>query len=205
MSTPVYEPEDWLLSATRVLKQYVIDGLNAPNTYEVVMQFPGALLDEEELPLKKTIIHFEIDDIDERPVGMGDTPHRENYDIATGTVTPQWASVHVINFDAGIWASDLSGGTTSRMRARQHLTRLFSIPGGAERLRDYSDGDDGVLEVLRFTGGRNALDNINDQRLYRLIDSTLEIRVFSRTPIEFAEQGPAIEEIAQAPNLTIIG
>jgi hypothetical protein len=189
----------------RVLKQYVITTINAPNVYDVVMEFPGSQLDEQAMPLKHTIIHFEIDDIREMPVGFGDTPHRWNYDATNQIVTPQWAHAHVINFDVGIWASDLSGGTTARMRARQHLTRLFAIPEGAERLRNYSDGDDGVLDVLSFSGGRGVIDSVNDVRLFRMVDSTLEIRVYSRTPIESATAGPSIEEIDQAPGLTIIG
>jgi hypothetical protein len=91
------------------------------------------------------------------------------------------------------------------MRARQWLTRLFSLPEGAERLRNYSDAGDGVLEVLSFSGGRFIQDSANDMRLYRMVDGTLEIRVYSRTPIDDVVIGPAIEEIDQAPNLTIIG
>ena len=198
-----FNPEQWLESMTRTLKSYVVDTINAPNIYDVVMEFPGSQIDASKLPLEKTVIHFEIDDIDEQPLGMGDTPARWNY--AAGDVQPQWAHIHVVNFDVGIWASDRSGGTTSRMRARQWLTRLFQIPEGAERLRNYSDGDDGVLEVLSFSGGRFVPDSSNDVRMWRLVDSSVVIRVFSRTPMEDVETGPAIEEIDQAPNLTIIG
>lgn len=200
-----YQAEDWLLTTYRTLKSYVIDTINAPNVYDVVMEFPGANIDAKTLPLRKTIIHFEIDDIDEQPLGMGDRPAVDNYDAVTSEITPQWAHIHVVNFDVGIWASDAEGGTTSRMRARQWLTRLFSIPEGAERLRDYSDGGDGVIEVLSLSGGRNVIDRVNDMRLYRMVDCTLVCRVFSRTPIEDAVTVPAIDEIDQAPNLTIIG
>jgi hypothetical protein len=199
-----YNPEDWLISSTRTLKQYAIDTINAPNVYDVVMEFPGAQIDAAKLPLSKTIFHFEVDAIEELPVGFGDTPMVWGYDNA-GQVHPQWAHVHRLNFDIGVWASDKSGGTTSRMRARQWLTRLFSLPEGAERLRNYSDGGDGVLEVLSFSGGRFIQDTANDMRLYRLVDSTLEIRVYSRTPIDDVVSGPAIEQIDQAPGLTIIG
>lgn len=200
-----YQAEDWLLSTYRTLKSYVIDTINAPNVYDVVMEFPGADVDAGKMPLRKIIIHFEIDDIDEQPLGMGDRPAVDNYSAGTSEITPQWAHIHVVNFDVGIWASDAEGGTTSRMRARQWLTRLFSIPEGAEHLRDYSDGGDGVIEILSFSGGRNVIDRVNDMRLYRMVDCTLVCRVFSRTPIEDAVTVPAIDEIDQAPNLTIIG
>lgn len=200
-----YDPEIWLESTTRVLHDYVVDTINAPNVYSVVMQFPGADIDSQKLPLDKTIIHFQVDSIDEKPLGLGDRPVTENYDEDTGETRPQWARVHRINFDVGVWSSDRSGGTTSRMRARQWLTRLFAIPEGAERLRDYSDGGDGILDVLSFSGGRNAEELVNDVRLYRLVDTTLEIRVYSRTPLGDAPVVMAIEEIPQAPNLTILG
>lgn len=199
-----YNPEDWLISTVRTLKSYVVDTINAPNVYDVVMEFPGAQIDAATLPLPHTLFHFELDAIQELPVGFGDTPMKWGYDGA-GSVHPQWAHVHRMNFDVGIWASDKSGGTTSRMRARQWLTRLFSLPEGAERLRDYSDADDGVLEVLSFSGGRFIQDSANDTRLFRMVDGTLEIRVYSRTPIDDVVIGPAIEEIDQAPGLTIIG
>lgn len=203
-----YNPEDWLESTVRTLKQYVIDTVNAPQLYDVVMEFPGASIDAQKLPLDKTLFHFEIDEINEDPVGMGDTPMAWNYDNTNPgfeIVTPQWAHVHVINFDVGIWASARSGGTTQRMRARQWLTRLFSLPEGAERLRNYSDAGDGVLEVLSFSGGRFTPDITNDVQLFRMVDSTLTIRVYSRTPVADAVVGPAITEIDQAPNLTILG
>lgn len=200
-----YDPESWLETTSRTIKQYVIDGLNAPNVWDVVMQFPGADIDAQTQPISKTIIHFEIDDIVERPLGFGDAPHRDNYDAAAGTIQPQWASIHEINFDVGIWASDRSGGTTSRMRARQHLTRLFGIPQGLVSLRNYSDNGDGVIELLRFSGGRDILDFSNDVKLYRMVDASLDIRVFSRTPLADAAIETAIDEIVQAPNLTILG
>lgn len=200
-----YDPENWLTSVTRTLKAYVEDTISAPNVYDVVMEFPGAQIDADLMPLGKTVIHFEIDSIDERPVGLGDTPMATNYDETTESVQPQWAHVHVINFDVGIWASAKSGGTTSRLRARQWLTRLFSIPEGAERLQNYSDGGDGVLEVLSFTGGGFIQESAGDVTLYRMVNGTLEIRVYSRTPLEDAEIGPAITGIDQSPGLTILG
>lgn len=199
-----YAAEDWLETLVRTLKAYVVDRVPA-NVYDVVMEFPGAQVDAMKVPLDKTLFHFEIDAIDEQPLGLGDTPTLWNYDQATDNVTPQWARIHVVNFDIGVWASDRSGGTTSRMRARQWLTRLFQIPEGAERLRNFSDNGDGVLEVLSFSGGRFVPDSVNDVRLWRLVDCTLVIRVFSRTPLEDAVTGPAITGIDQAPNLTIIG
>lgn len=201
-----YDPEIWLESTTRTIKQYVIDGISAPNAYEVIMEFPGAAFDTKKLPLDKTVIHFEIDDMPERLLGFGDDPARDNYDAVNQQNQPQWAAIQEINFDVGIWASAKSGGTTSRMRARQHLSRLFGFPQGVVNLRDYSDNGDGVIEILRpLSGGRFVLDRVNDVTMYRMVDCSLDVRVFSRTPIENSPIVPTIEDIVQAPGLTIIG
>jgi hypothetical protein len=168
------------------------------------MEFPGADIDAKTVPLKKTLIHFAIDAIESREVGMGDNVFNSNYNATTHTVTPQSAMVNVVNFDIGIWASDESGGTTQRMRARQLLQNLFGI-GAVAKFRTRTDGGNGGVEILRFSGGRFITEPVNDIRLYRMVDGQMDVRVYSRTPLSFAETGPAIEEIVQAPNLTIIG
>jgi hypothetical protein len=202
-----YNPEKWMETTLRVLKEYVEDNVNT-RIYNVVMEFPGSIVDAGKLPIPKTIIHFELDAVDSGPVGFGDGKFADNYDAATQTIAPQYATVNVLTFDVGIWASDRSGGTTARMRARQALEFLFGVNGGGlSKLMDYSDNGDGGLEILSFSGGRFVLDSsTRDFRLYRMVDCQLVIRVFSRTPIPVDDPGqPTIEQITQTPNLTIIG
>lgn len=204
--TAVYDPEIFLESASRVLKDYVEANVNT-RIYEVVMEFPGAAVDAGLLPVKKTVIHFELDDIDSKPVGMGDGMFADNYDSVNQQITPQYASVHRLLWDVGIWASDASGGTTFRMRARQALEFLFGRNnGGIDRLREFSNNNDGVLEIIDFTGGRFVLDTTeNDHKaLYRMVNCQLEIRVFSRTPLSMAAPIPTVEDHTQAPDITIL-
>jgi hypothetical protein len=203
MQQTKFDPEKWLETTMRAIKDYVVNAINM-NVYEVVMEFPGAALDAKELPLRKTIIHFEADDMPEKVIGFGDNIFRLNYDGPSETVNPQEAREHRIDFDVGIWSSDASGGTTARMRARQILSDLFGGAQAIERLRAASDGGDGCVEILRFGGGRFAIDTVNDQRVFRMVDGLLEVRVFSRTPLSDTP-GPSIEEISQAPGLTILG
>lgn len=203
MAQAKYNPELWLETTVRAIKDYVSNFINT-NIYQVVMEFPGPLLDNKTVPLNKTILHFEVDEIAEMPLGFGDNIGNLNYDVGSGTVNPQEAREIRINFDVGVWASDASGGTTARMRAHQLLTTLFGGKIAQDSLRVASDGGDGYIEILRFSGGRFAIDSVNDQRLYRTVDCTLEVRVFSRTRISDTP-GPAIEEIDQDPGLTVMG
>lgn len=203
VQTNFYDPEKFLESTVRTIKEYVETYINT-RIYEVVMEFPGALYDAGEMPMKKTVIHFELDDQEGKPVGFGDGMFADNYVAGVGNF-PQYAAVQLFTFDVGIWASDSSGGTTSRMRAKQYLSFLLDMNnGGAKKLGDFSDNGDGRIEVLSFSGGRFVLDSANDVRLYRMVDCQLVVRVYSRTPIPSISE-PAIEEIDQAPNLTIIG
>jgi len=201
-----FDPEKWMETTMRCLKEYAQENFNT-RIYDIVMEFPGSLVDSSKLPLKKTIIHFELDALDSGPLGFGDGIGVENYDPAAQTINPQYVTVNVLTFDVGIWASDKSGGTTSRARVRQQLEFLFGVNGGgSERLYEFSAAEDGGLEVVQFTGGRFVMDTAaHDFRLYRMVDCQLEIRVFSRSPIDPDGSGPTIEEIDQAPNLTIIG
>lgn len=200
-----YDPEKFLESTVRGIKDYVTDNLNT-RIYDVRMEFPGSDLDaaKSKVPMRKTIIHFEIDNMDDVYAGFGAEPMQWNYDDATETVNPQWATILTINFDVGVWASDDSGGTTSRMRAKQELQRLFGSPSSIDALRAATDGGDGSVEIIRYTGGHFIPDRINDVRVYRVVNGELEVRVFSRTPLSDAPIS-AIEVTSQTPGLTIIG
>ena len=197
-----YDPELWLESLVREIKAYAESNFN--DTYQVVMEFPGPMLDRSELPLSKTVIHFEIDDILDSLIGIGDNAFADNYDSTAHTVNPQYARQHRVNFDVGVWASAKSGGVTSRLRAKQTLEEMFGAVNGQLNLRAASDGGDGYIEVISYTGGRMIMDTINDSPVYRMIDTALVVRVFSLTKLAVTA-GPAIEEIIQDPNLEIIG
>lgn len=209
-----YNPEIWLESMTRCLKEYVEEqfdksvrgqagepvGLEA---YDVIMEFPGPDLDLKVMPMKRTIIHFEIDDIQSQVVGFGDNIFRDSYDLATGLLTQQEAQMHHVNWDVGIWASDASGGGTSRLRAKQILSNALGGAFAVNRLRAFSGLEDGAIEIIRYSGGRFVMDTINDVPIFRMIESTLETRVFSRSPSDEPEYAPAIEEIIQDPHIHI--
>src|SRR4030095_16820681 len=100
--TVSYDPEHYLEAATRSIKQYVESNVNT-RIYQVVMEFPAAAFESMKMPMRKTILHFELDAQDDNFVGFGDRPMGENYDEASQSVTPQWAGVHNLNFDVGIW------------------------------------------------------------------------------------------------------
>lgn len=210
-----FDPEIWLESATRELKAYIETGFNNAivdetsqpvglQLYEVMMEFPGPRVDDvKAMPLDRSIIHFEIDDIADRLVGFGDQVFAENYDPVGHQNFPQEAGIHVINFDVGVWASDRSGGTTSRLRAKQVLRNLLQGKQAQAALTAATDGGDGGLQIKSFTGGRFVPERVNDVPIYRMVDSTLEIQVFSRTPLPITG-GPTIEDFVQQPGLTIL-
>lgn len=201
-----YDPEHWMESTMRTLNDYAEANFNT-EIYNVVMEFPGPMIDALTDPIKKTVIHFELDDLVSRPVGMGDNAFRDNYDAVAKTIQPQYATMHEMNFDVGIWASDASGGTTFRMRARQTLEFMFGMnSGGIDRLRKFSDNGDGVIEITSFSGGRFVPDTADGGfRLYRMIDGVLQVRVFSRTPLVIQEPIPTIEGHDQASGLNVLG
>ncbi len=216
--TNTYNPEIHMESLSRCLKEYAEDGFknairdeaNNPSgdeLYQIVMEFPGTEITAMKVPLEKTIIHFEIDDVEDRVVGLGDNIFADNYvnnvGVGTDTVNPQEAKMHMVNFDVGIWSSDRSGGVTSRLRAQQILINLFLGSIAQAKIREATHGGDGCLEILRYTGGNFATERINDVDVYRMMGAELVIRVFSRTPIA-DDPFPAIESITQVPGLTIL-
>lgn len=216
-----FDPEIWLSSVTRCLKDYVVDRLNEdvldetqnpvgvydPDTnpdgiYEVVMEFPADIGMRTKVHLPRTVIHFEVDNITSMPVGIGRVIGENNYDSGSQTVNDQEAFKHLLNIDVGIWTSDKAGGTTARTRAYERLASLFHGALAQEAIDLATNGGDGRLEIMGYTGGRFLTENINDVVTYRMVDGTLELRVFSRTPLSVIS-APTIEEITQAPGLSI--
>jgi hypothetical protein len=206
-----YDPEIWLESATRCLKEYTEAGFDAAvqddqshdsglEVFTIVMEFPSDEMILDLLPNKQSMVHFELDDIQDYSLGFGDNTAVSLYDPVLHTVTQQEGRRHQLNFDVGIWSWDKSGGTTARLRARQILTNLFTGAQASDALRAFTDGNDGQLEILNFSGGHFTTEAVNDVRVFRQINSTLEIRVFSRTPNPIIE--PSIEDVNQ--NLELI-
>ena len=212
MSTP-YNPEIYLESSIRCLRSYIEtnvdqavldDGQNPAGleVYEVTMEFPPDEMIMSYVPGKKSIIHFELDDIEDHILSFGRNVAQSVYDVNSATITEREGRRHILNFDVGIWAWDKSGGITARLRARQILSNLFTGSMAIERLRDWTDGGDGMLEILSYSGGHFMAEFINDVRVFRQINSTLSIRVFSRTPTPFVT--PTVEEIEQDTDLLIV-
>jgi hypothetical protein len=209
-----YNPEIYLESAVRELQAYVQDGfhkavLNDQNqpvgeeVYEIIMEFPGPAIDAKKVPFTKTMVHFEIDIEEDSLLGYGSNTFTENYDPVLQHVKPQDAAKHVLNFDVGVWATDTTGGTTSRLRAKQILWKLLGDRQGREALFAASNGGDGGLEILSFSGGRFLVEQANGIDIYRMVDCTLEVRVFSRTPIGTIV--PTIEDVDQFQDFIVLG
>jgi hypothetical protein len=89
------------------------------------------------------------------------------------------------------------------MRAKQILTSALGGSRGITKLRDFSNGGDGCLEIMGFSGGRFMADRIGDMTVHRMSDAILVIRVMSRDPDEPDMHGTAIETIVQDPKLWI--
>lgn len=204
--TNTYNPEEWLESMTRALKEYTVDGFNnsvlddalAPAgnlIYDVVMEFPSTDYILREVPDPKTIISFEIDDISNFMLGFGENVAKRVYNDIDFEVVEQEGRRQEIDFDVGIWASDKAGGLTARLRAYQTLVNLFSGSMAITNLREATNAGDGALEIIKFDGGRFAVEAINDVRIFRLIGCSLVIRVFSRTPNPIIT--PTIEDLSQ--------
>lgn len=213
MTVTDFNPEIWLETAMRGIVDFAREGFhesirdenNNPagqGIYDIVMEFPSTEKILTMMPLARTLIHFEIDDIDDRILGFGDGHHRLNYDEFMQRIQPQEAGEHRIDLDVGVWTSNRAGGVTARLRAYQTLRNLFHGGIAIEKLRDATnDLGEGGVEIMSFTGGRFLTDTVNDIEVFRVIDCTLKVRVFSRTPIE--PEIPTIEDILIIPELII--
>lgn len=190
----VFDPEKWLESLTRGIKEYtetgfknsVLDNNGDPvgdQLYNVVMEWPAAFLEPEKLPMSETIISFEIDETAQRMLGFGDQTALKNYDEDLQTVKPQSAERQNVNFDWGVWTSHRAGGTTARLRAMQVMSQIFHGAQAQLGLRAATDGGDGYLEIERFSTGTFATERINDVDVFRVMGGELVICCYSRTPM----------------------
>lgn len=191
MSIVPVDPNDWFETTFRALKSY-IESLVDSDIYDVINNFPSTSLLAERLPLDKTIIHFEIDNVSNPVLGFGDNVTDYEYDDVSGTVIPIEAQWHVVNFDFGVWTSDRSGGVTARLRAFQALQDAFV---GVQAFQNCFNATG--LEIVSFTGGNFTEELINDQRVWRIADLVLVIRVFSsRKPAPV----PYVDEVLIVPD-----
>lgn len=204
MPQTLYNPDLWLESLSRALQDYVANAFNS-TLYQVEMSFPDTVNMAKETPLRKVLIHLEQDDEEDPTMGFGE-PGKEVYtktsiDPApeTGTVLLHEAAMHLVNYDVGVWSSAETGGETTRMRAQRVLKTLFV--GNSAKLR--AKATMGGVEIVSFNGGRHLLDRINDVPVWRAMDMTLVVRVFSRRIPEPVEAEDAVLAFDQDQNLTI--
>lgn len=196
-----YNPDLWAETLWRALKTYVDDVVDS-DIYDAILGYPTASELDRLLPLGKTVIHFNIDDSTERPVGLGDNYLDADYDdspLPDGRKVSYWeAHYHEVLFDIGVWASAESGGVTSRLEARTLLTKLFTGTAAYEACMAVTDG----IHIHRFSGGRDLTDAFGDIPVWRTVDIMLMVQVFSRykvPPVEYLDgetsvvQEPAIE------------
>lgn len=221
MTITEYDPELWLETLTRGINDYaeegfknsVVDGNNnavGDSVYDIIMEYPATDEILRRVPLAKTLISFEMDNIEDLVLGFSGreaTIVKSIYNAQTAEIVQQEGVEHRVNFDIGIWTSDRAGGKTQRLRAYQNLIRLFQGKLAHDDLRNATlrtdIGEyDGSLELFSFSGGRFLTEKINDVTIYRMIDCTLIIRCYSRTS-PLRPPLPTIEEFFQEPELII--
>lgn len=209
-----FDAQKWVTTMQRSLKDYILAEVDAsvsdnavptPNNvgsdvFDVVFDYPPSAAGATDADLAKTIIHLEIDDIENIPLGIGRNVVADVYtagDIDTAaTLVEREAHCHKVNFDVGVWASDTSGGSTSRLLAYEILDKIFT--GDMARVKCMSTTQG--VEIISFQGGRFVIDTLNDVRVFRIVGSELVVRVYSR------KDGNTLivpDEISQNPLLTI--
>jgi len=204
VSAYAYDPDDWLVSTHRSISKWVYDQLQADPRFEdnltVEMSFPDTSTWRKETPLDKILVHFEQDNQEDPILGFGQ-PGVEVFDD-TDPDNPTWTiqegAQHELNFDVGVWLSAEMGGATKRMEVVQALKNLFTSVYGKRKFNTDTDG----LNVVSFTGGRFLIDRVNDIPVWRAIDMTLVVRVFSRHLAVAPVVVPT--ELDQNESLTII-
>lgn len=170
-----YDPENWLVTLTRSLSDYMKTLIDQDTTVE--MSFPDTRSWAKPLPLEKSLIHFEQDGISNPVYGFG-SPGDDMYNdpLNPTQVVHREAALHTVNFDVGVWVSTQGGGATKRTVLHQLLIDTFGTVAGRKALYDATDG----ITVTSFEGGRNLLDRIDDVPVWRAHDMTLVVRVVSR-------------------------
>lgn len=188
-----FDPDNWLVSLFRSLKSYI--ETNEPGIYDIIGSFPSDIELRQSMPLRKTLIHFEIDDISNSSLGFGDSVVEEEYDVNNQLVIKQQATQHEVNFDLGIWASEASGGVTARLNAYQTLTQLFQGPIAFQKIKDNIG-----IEIVSFQNGAFVIEQIQDLNVWRVAGITLVVRVFSRQALT---PEPSVEDLQPYSQLLI--
>lgn len=165
--------DNWLTTAFRAIVDYLKSNLDQ-NIYDVIGSFPPDSLFNKLMPFDKTVVHIEIDDISHPILGFGDNVTQLLYNDVDGTVIPVEAKRHVLNFDLGVWASELSGGESSRLVTYQLLERLFN---GVEAYRNFFNAVG--MEIQSFRGGNFIPQTINDMEVWNIAGIALVVQCFS--------------------------
>lgn len=213
-----FQPDTWLTSLQRSLKDFIeakinayfLDNNNLPtgaNAFEIVFDWPQSDELAKSVKLPRAIIHLIVDDISNVKLGFGsdvvDVDEEIHLPASADLRFEKEAQGHVLNFDVGVWTSDQSGGSTTRLVAYEMLQKILNTQMGREELHDTTGG----VEVIHFTGGRFITDTINDVRVFRIIDSELVVRVYSRMisqPQVIPDQDPDVNETLEIDNITIV-
>jgi hypothetical protein len=187
------DPDNWLPTFFRALKGYIETKFNL-DAYEIRFGFPQ---DVDKLPLAKTIIHFEIDQIESIVVGMGDQQYVATWDETTVTITPHEIQCYEVELDIGVWATAFTGGTTARLVGTQTLLDALAGPANFKYIRRNVG-----IEILELRGGSFIVEEVNDIEMFRVVDISMRVRVYARN-ILAAET--YLEGIEQDQNLDIDG
>lgn len=191
-----FDPDNWVTSLQRSLESYLATKLD-PAVYEIVADYPDPDQLAKRMPLDKTLVHFAMEDPRQMIFGLGDN-FVDDEEGGDGSIERWEARCHEVTYDIGVWASPESGGTTSRMEAREALDNLFN---GSQAQAACLAATDGV-DVRSLTGGRCVQETINELIVYRMVDIALVVRVFSRVRAAVVQTA---EDIDYVPELTIDG
>jgi hypothetical protein len=204
-----FNPDRWITSMFNALTDFItseIDGYVVENAngnpvglqaFEISMDFPEASDLPQSSEFSKTIIHFAIDNIDNRRLGLG--LQAVNAQETSSEITYQEGRQHLVNFDIGVWASDKSGGPSSRLQAYEMLDAILATDSARVKCHASTGG----IEIRQFNAGRFVTETANDLRVFRIVGAELDVRVFSRDwqePAFFIDKEPD-----QRPSVTIGG
>lgn len=167
------DPDKWVETLFRAFQAFVESKIDT-EIYDLRFSFPSANDLGILMPLNKTIIHFEMDNITNPTFGIGRNVVAADYDDINKTITEWEALEHELNYDVGVWASARSGGVTARLRAYQVLNDLFA---GA---RAFFDLQEIGIEIKSFNGAAFHKEELNDVEVFRIANMTLVICVYSR-------------------------
>lgn len=187
------DPDNWVESLFRIFEGFIKTKLDQ-DIYDIRFSFPSANDIGVFLPLDKTIIHFEMDNISNPMFGIGRNVVQTDVNADNKTIVEWEAIEHQLNFDVGVWASARSGGITARLRAFQRLSNLFCGSGAFFDLQKLG------IEIMNFSGASFIKEEINEVSVFRITNMTLEMRVYSRRAYMTQTYIDDIEQNSQLTN-----